>query len=47
MKIWDWIVKIAQVIVKGRQAGMWSEKHGTSLDLDRPHKPEDTKGIKQ
>lgn len=46
MKLPDWLVKIAEIIFKGRQAGMWSKKHGPGLDLDKPHKPEDTKGIR-
>ncbi len=47
MKLWDWIVRVAQIIVKGRQAGVWSEKHGRGLGLDKPAKPEDIKGIKK
>jgi len=43
----DWIVRIAKTIVKGREAGLWSEKKGGgSLDLNAPSKPEDLKGIK-
>ncbi|MCP4900210.1 MAG: hypothetical protein GY906_24830 [bacterium] len=48
MKLPNWLVKIAEIIFKGRQAGMWSEKHGSGgLNLDQPHKPEDIKGIKK
>ena len=45
MKLPDWLVKIAEIIFKGRQAGLWSEKHGSSK-FDKPAKPEDIKGIK-
>ena len=44
MKIWDWIVKIAQTIAKGRDAGLWSEGHGPGARKDpkpfnKPHQP--------
>jgi len=46
MKFIDWIVKIAKIVVRGREAGLWSEKNKPGLGLDKPHKPEDIKGIK-
>jgi hypothetical protein len=47
MRLPDWLVKIAEIIFKGRQAGLWSEKHKPGLNLDQPAKPEDIKGIKK
>jgi hypothetical protein len=45
MKLIDWIVKVAKIIVKGREAGMWSETNKPGSNLNKPHKPEDTRGI--
>jgi hypothetical protein len=47
MRLPDWLVKIAEFIFKGRQAGLFNEKAKPGLNLDRPHRPEDTKGIKR
>jgi hypothetical protein len=47
MKLPGWLVKIAEIIFKGRQAGLWSKGHSYTTPLDQPHKPEDTKGIKK
>ena len=49
MKLPNWLIKIAEILFKGRQAGMWSEKKGPTTVFDKglPHKPEDTKGIRQ
>ena len=41
----DWLVKIAEFIFKGRQAGLFNETNDGSK-LDKPAKPEDIKGIK-
>lgn len=46
MKLPNWLVKIAEIILKGRKAGLWSQKQGPGLGLDRPSKPEDIRGIK-
>ena len=55
MKLPNWLVKIAEIIFKGRQAGLWSEKHGggkASLGGGKPplgsqpSKPEDIKGVR-
>ena len=46
MKLPNWLVKIAEIIFKGRQAGRWSKGHKPGLGLDQPSKPEDIRGIK-
>lgn len=48
MKLPGWLVKIAEIIFKGRQAGLWSEKHGSgSTKFDKPNDPSKTPGIKR
>jgi len=44
-KIASFLGKLTDVLIKGRQAGLWSQKQGGST-LDQPHKPEDIGGIK-
>ena len=45
MKLPNWLVKIAEIIFKGRKAGLWSEGHKPTAG-GRPAKPENIKGIK-
>lgn len=47
MRLPNWLVKIAEIIFKGRQAGLWSRGQRPDLGLDKPAKPEDIKGIKR
>ena len=42
MKLPGWLVKIAEIIFKGRQAGLWTEKDKLGQKrskLDKPHRP--------
>ena len=47
MKLPNWLIKIAEILFKGRQAGLWSEKNDGVASFDRPGKPEDIKGIRK
>ena len=48
MKLPDWLVKIAEFIFKGRQAGLFNENERQGkLNLDMPAQPENVKGIKK
>ena len=42
--------KVTDVLIRGRQAGLWTEKQtpgsSPSSPLGSPHKPEDTRGIR-
>lgn len=31
--------KITDALLWGRKRGLWSEKHNTGLNLEKPHKP--------